>query len=121
MRKSMNKKTKELMSDFLDSLRDYIHESGNKLCFDKRSSKEFVNIYEKTLAENTKQKKNKADYSTDDDKNIYFHFRDQNGKMSENLFVKLKEVPEMLNYLFTKVNKYEKIIDDMSKIKEERI
>lgn len=45
----LNKETKALMADFLDSLRDYMHESHNLLCFDERESDDFVDIYEKQL------------------------------------------------------------------------
>ena len=38
-------KTRDLLIDFLDDLRDYIHESHNDLVTDKRESSELVDIY----------------------------------------------------------------------------
>lgn len=51
----LDKETKVLMADFLDSLRDYMHESHNLLCFDERESDDFVDTYEKQLCEGTRQ------------------------------------------------------------------
>ena len=34
-----------IMADFLDSIRDYEHESGKAIHFDERESSEFVNMY----------------------------------------------------------------------------
>lgn len=52
----LDKETKVLMADFLDSLRDYMHESHNLLCFDERESDDFVDTYEKQLSEGIRQK-----------------------------------------------------------------
>ena len=35
----------DIMADFLDSIRDYEHESGEAIYFDERESSEFVSIY----------------------------------------------------------------------------
>lgn len=51
----LDKETKVIMADFLDSLRDYMHESHNLLCFDERESDDFVDTYEKQLSEGTRQ------------------------------------------------------------------
>jgi hypothetical protein len=41
----ISKETKEILADFLNEIRDYIHESGNNLVHDERCSTEFVDIY----------------------------------------------------------------------------
>ena len=35
----------DIMADFLDSIREYEHESGEAIYFDERESSEFVDIY----------------------------------------------------------------------------
>jgi len=44
LKKSMENE-RELLIDFLDDLRKYIHESGNNIAHDERESSEFVDIY----------------------------------------------------------------------------
>lgn len=41
----METKLKNMLRLFLDSIRDYEHESGSKICNDERSSEEFVDIF----------------------------------------------------------------------------
>lgn len=36
---------REILIDFLDDLRNYMHESHNDIAFDERDSSEFVDIY----------------------------------------------------------------------------
>jgi hypothetical protein len=37
----------EFAIEFLDSIREYERENGNKICFDERDSKELLQIYKK--------------------------------------------------------------------------
>ena len=43
MKKTM--RITEIMADFLDSIRDYEHESGEAIYYDERDSSEFVDIF----------------------------------------------------------------------------
>ena len=55
----MDEKTKGILADFLNEIRDYITESSNNLVHDERSSSEFVDIYCKDW------KGEKADYNNE--------------------------------------------------------
>lgn len=45
----LSRNQKELLIDFLDSIRDYERESHNLIGFDERENIEFVEIYENSL------------------------------------------------------------------------
>ena len=47
MAKKLTQEQRELLIDFLDSIREYERESRNMIGFDERESSEFVKIYER--------------------------------------------------------------------------
>jgi len=47
----LTKEQKELLADFLDSLRNYERESHNLIGFDERETSEFVELYEGILCD----------------------------------------------------------------------
>jgi len=53
----LTKEQKDLLADFLDSIRDYERESHNLVGFDERETSEFVEIYEGVLCD----RNNRAD------------------------------------------------------------
>ena len=36
---------REILIDFMDNLREYVHESGTNIAYDERDSSEFVDIF----------------------------------------------------------------------------
>jgi phytoene/squalene synthetase len=49
MEKYSNFKSYQTCVDFMDSLKEYIHESGTNIAFDERESSEFVDIFFKNI------------------------------------------------------------------------
>jgi len=44
--------SRKILIDFMESLRDYVHDSENNIAFDERDSSEFIDIFLKGLEPN---------------------------------------------------------------------